>query len=151
MRRGRPLWIALVASAAAIAVSGCGTLQPRVCAGPAEGPPGIELDATPWLGAHPGESLEACLASRCSVLAQGQETAGLQAPMQNIAGTYTLILRSGGVVVAREQIHLADQTAAGPCGMVHIITIKALTVDADGKLIDTPPHPAPYATASSAP
>lgn len=66
-------------------------------------------------------------------------------------GTYSLILRSGGVVVAQEQIHLADQPGAGPCGTVHVITIKPLTVQADGKPIDTPPHPEPYATGSSAP
>lgn len=136
MRRGRLLGIAGAASAAAAVLAGCGAVQPRTCAGPAEGPPGIQVDAAPWLSAHRGASVEACLASHCSTLSEGKEKGTLQAPVQDIEGTYTLTVRSGGVVVAEEQIHLADQTAAGPCGTVHVMTTRPLTLGADGRLID---------------
>lgn len=151
MRMGRSLWIALIAGAVGAGVCSCGVLAPRACAGPAEGPPGIQLDATPWLAAHPGASLEACLASRCATLSRDQETAELQTTMQDVEGTYPLTLRSGGTVVAEEQIHLADPAVAGPCGTVHVLAIKPLTLNGSGELLDTPPHPAPYASASSSP
>ncbi|MCZ9884092.1 hypothetical protein [Arthrobacter sp. B2a2-09] len=146
----RALGIAAAACALAVA-SACAPVLPRACAGPAAGPPAVELDARPWLRAHPGASLDFCLATSCEALSPGREITTVQAPFQDHAGTYSLTLKSAGRLVAEQPVYLAAQTVAGPCGTVQAITIRALTLDPDGRLVDTPSRQAPYVTISNSP
>jgi len=59
-RRGLALWAII-----AIAVTSSTGCVPHACATAAQFPPGVWLDPSPWLAAHPGSALTACLDGNC--------------------------------------------------------------------------------------
>ena len=67
---------AILVLTSALAASGCAA--PRACAGPDSGPPEVFFDASSWLHAHTGASLEACLAARCTQLTTEKSATRLQ-------------------------------------------------------------------------
>lgn len=118
-RRWSAVWAATALAVASL--TGCAT---QVCNEAARWPPGVWLDASPWLAAHPGASLSACLNERCKKADAGA-TSVLQLIISNPArlpqpgkATYLLTVTAAGAtplkVQARVTLHRSQ--VRGPCG-----------------------------------
>lgn len=118
-RRGLAAWAII-----AIAVSSLTGCAPGACATAAGWPPGVWLDPSPWLSAHPGSALTVCLDGNCKT-ADATTTFILQltvpyrspAPQSGNA-TYPLSITSRGANALKVQTHvtLHESHVTSPCG-----------------------------------
>lgn len=108
----------------AIAVSPLTGCAPGACAGAAQWAPGLWLDPSPWLSAHPGSALTVCLDGNCKT-ADATTTSILQlivphrspAPQSGNA-TYPLSITSPSSTPLKVQTHvtLHESHVTSACG-----------------------------------
>jgi hypothetical protein len=117
-RRGLLAAIGLVPLIGAL-LSGC---VPVACEEAAAWPPGVWLDPTPWLAAHPGSTLTACLGSRCKTATSDTTSVlqlvvppGAHSPNSSNA-SYTLTLSGSTGFHAHRDITLVKSSVSSPCG-----------------------------------
>lgn len=97
-------------------LSGC---VPVSCEGAAAWPPGVWLDPTPWLAAHPGSTLTACLGGNCKKASSATNSV-LQlivssSPSSSNA-TYKLTVSSSTGFRTHRDITLVESSVSSPCG-----------------------------------
>lgn len=118
-RRGLALWAII-----AIAVTSLTGCVPHACATAAQFPPGVWLDPSPWLAAHPGSALTACLDGNCKKAdAATTSIVQLTVPYRSPApetgkATYVLTITSRGSVPLKvlTRVTLHESHVTGPCG-----------------------------------
>lgn len=118
-RRGPALWAIIVLAVASL--TGC---VPRACASAAQWPPGVWLDPSPWLAAHPESALTVCLDGNCKK-ADAKTTSVLQLaiPFRSHApemgkATYVLTItsRSSPPLKVQNRVTLHESHVTSPCG-----------------------------------
>lgn len=102
------------------ALTGCST---GACAGAAQRSPGVWLDATAWLHAHPDASLRACLDERCMPVDRARGLVFVMAPLkksppQTTRYTLTLASSSSQELRVSKAVELSEFQMHGPCGTV---------------------------------
>jgi hypothetical protein len=117
-RRGLLAALGIVPLVGAL-LSGC--VAP-VCNEAAAWPPGVWLDPTPWLAAHPGSTLTACLDGNCKKtdpdtksLIQLFVSASTHSPSSNDA-TYTLTISSSTPIYITRSVTLSESSVSSSCG-----------------------------------
>lgn len=118
-RRRSALWV--IATLAVASLTGCAT---GVCAGAAQWPPGVWLDASAWLAAHPGSAITACLDGNCKHAdSTTADLIQLVVPYRSPAptsekATYPLTITSRGSspINVRTRVTLREFQVRSPCG-----------------------------------
>lgn len=113
--------IAVAAVLCLVVTSGLAGCVPAACSGAAAYPPGVWLDVSPWLHAHPDATLRACLDSRCVTSAPGNEVLQLVVPNKTFPPRtvrYTLTVTSANDAELRSStsVRLDESQVHGPCG-----------------------------------
>jgi hypothetical protein len=114
-RRGLLAAFGLVPLVGAL-LSGC---LPASCEEAAAWPPGVWLDPTPWLAAHPGSTLTACLGGNCK-----KANSATNSVLQLIApsspsssnATYKLTVSSSTGFHTHRDVTLVESSVSSPCG-----------------------------------
>lgn len=119
LRRRSVLWAITVLAVASL--TGC---APRACAGAAQWPPGVWLDPSPWLEAHPRSALTVCLSGRCE-RADDTTNSILQLVVSNRShspktgeATYLLTItsRNSTPLKVQARVTLQQSHVTNPCG-----------------------------------
>lgn len=102
------------------ALTGCSM---GVCAGAAQQFPGVWLDATAWLRAHPDASLRACLDERCMPADKTRGLVMVAAPLKKLPPrvtryTLTVMSTSSQELRVSKTVELSRFQVRGPCGTI---------------------------------
>jgi hypothetical protein len=93
-----------------VGLCACTSSNPSVCAGAANSEPILQLNAQPWLVAHPGSFLTACFIQTCKELRAANETVALFQPTLGQNATtqfHGLTIFSSGRTIATRRLRLS--------------------------------------------
>lgn len=144
--------VALLGAAVIPTLIGC---SPAACSEAAAFPPGVWLDVSPWLRAHPGATVRACLDSRCVTSAQDSGVLQLvipnaSYPPRNDRYMLTVTSANAAGLHTSTTVRLEETQVQGACGTQTWWSADA-RLHTDGTVEVWHGEPGPFAPAAPSP